>query len=284
MIGTMLLNPATARISIQYLGIQTRLTKETIKKMPDDVNCISLITESGRQSLHHVLHDAATAQDFSPLSPVDCTTDDEWIRNLKTYILSPPQSNGYGCFTDSIRPMPPTPAPIKSHKRTISDIPQFDEDNESIEEMSIDSNSDPDVIDCVNFLIDFVCDEIDVAERFVQAAKAMNITESSTELPPISKFVVSGGGSPNFRDRLKETNHYRRSLPAAFPSSSLPNDVDKLEEQSKSLLVESGSIESKFPPPPPLRLPDNIKRVKCGHRRQDSLQESIFSTPTQDLR
>lgn len=28
----------------------------------------------------------------------------------------------------------------------------------------------------------------------------------------------------------------------------------------------------------------SIKRIKCGHRRQDSLQESIFSQTTQELR
>lgn len=29
---------------------------------------------------------------------------------------------------------------------------------------------------------------------------------------------------------------------------------------------------------------NTIRRVKCGHRRQDSLQESIFNTTTQELR
>ena len=279
MLGTMLLNPATARVSIQYMTIQSRITNETIQSLPSDVNCLSLITANGRQAFHHVLHDATTAQDFTPLPPVDCTTNSAWISDLKKHILAP-KNDAQKAFSDSLHVFPGTPAPIKGHKRTVSDIPQFDdEDNESVGEISIDSNMDPDVVDCVSFLIECVSDEVESPE-FSQTTKAVNVGESSPDAPA-SRFVVSGG-SPTYRDVTKENNsHYRRSLPAAFPSQ---NGKPKSDEQSKSLLIESGSIEPKVPPQPPLRLPDNIKRIKCGHRRQDSLQESIFSTTTQDLR
>lgn len=60
--------------------------------------------------------------------------------------------------------------------------------------------------------------------------------------------------TPTYRDVPKKNNsHYRRSLPVAFPSQ---NGKPKSDEQSKSLLIESGSIEPKVPPQPILRLPD----------------------------
>uniref|UniRef100_A0A914Q1A8 Telomere length regulation protein TEL2 homolog n=1 Tax=Panagrolaimus davidi TaxID=227884 RepID=A0A914Q1A8_9BILA len=289
MLGTMLLNPSTSRVSIQYMTIDSRLTKETIKSMPSDINCLSLVTANGRQVFQHVLHDAATAQDFTPLAPIDCTKNSAWISDLKKHIYTPPTPNN--TFSDTLKVVQQTPAPIKSHKRTISDIPQFDEDNESIGEISVElANADPDVVDCVAFLINKVCDEIEdseyVKERFKQAARGLNIAESSADLPSVNKFFQPIGGSPTFqREIQKDPSHYRRSLPAALPSSNQNNSVDKqIDEQSKSLLIESNSITSKAPSQPPLHLSDNIKRVKCGHRRQDSLQESIFSTPTQDLR
>uniref|UniRef100_A0AC34GI32 Uncharacterized protein n=1 Tax=Panagrolaimus sp. ES5 TaxID=591445 RepID=A0AC34GI32_9BILA len=124
------------------MTIESRLTIETIKIMLSDIHCLSLVTANGRQAFQHVLHDAATAQDFTPLAPVDYKKNSGWINDLKKHIYIPPTTNDI--FSDTLKVMPPTPAPIKSHKRTISDIQQFDEDNESLGEISVELNADPD--------------------------------------------------------------------------------------------------------------------------------------------
>lgn len=53
----MLVNPATARVSIQFVQIQNRITREQLSSMPAEANAISLTTESEKQTFHHVCRD-----------------------------------------------------------------------------------------------------------------------------------------------------------------------------------------------------------------------------------
>lgn len=49
--------------------------------------------------------------------------------------------------------------PSKGHRRTMSDIPQFDEDAESMDSYSLDTSIDPEVVDIVQFLVDSICED-----------------------------------------------------------------------------------------------------------------------------
>jgi hypothetical protein len=53
----MLANPATARVSIQYLSIKYRLTNHDIPSMPSDANCITLSTPNDKQHFYHICPD-----------------------------------------------------------------------------------------------------------------------------------------------------------------------------------------------------------------------------------
>ncbi|KAE9552234.1 hypothetical protein FO519_004543 [Halicephalobus sp. NKZ332] len=284
MLATMLLNPATARVSIQYMQIQNRITKESVKSMPFDVNTLTLVSANGKQAFHHVCRDVTTLMDNAPNIPVNCASNAAWISDLQRYLYSPngPESV-VGGFANSTNTNPPTPGPVKTHKRTVSDIPQFDdEETESLGDLSMDSTIDPDVIDCVAYLIDAVCEQMEQQEQFDAIYdKVFESSDAAVELPRDDQFIVTGAFKPSDR----------RSLPASFATSSPKCNVQ--EEQSKSLLIESSEKEdltkitdaqanhvNSIPPPQQ----PTIKRVKCGHRRQDSLQESIFSSGVQELR
>lgn len=61
----MLLNPATARVAIQFVQVQSRITRDQVPQMPAEANAISLSTmRGGKQTFHHVCRDIET-----PLSP-----------------------------------------------------------------------------------------------------------------------------------------------------------------------------------------------------------------------
>lgn len=47
----------------------------------------------------------------------------------------------------------------KGHRRTMSDIPQFDGDAESMDSYSLDTSLDLDVLECVQMLVDNVCEQ-----------------------------------------------------------------------------------------------------------------------------
>uniref|UniRef100_A0AC34Q1M5 Telomere length regulation protein TEL2 homolog n=1 Tax=Panagrolaimus sp. JU765 TaxID=591449 RepID=A0AC34Q1M5_9BILA len=289
MLGTMLLNPSTARVSIQYMQIQNRITNEQVKSMPKDINSLTLLTANGKQSFHHVCRDVSLIKNGTN-SSVNCTTNAAWISDLKKYLLIPSlnteQTFGFSptliSASSSTTTTTTTPAAIKTHKRTISDIPQFDDEeieNESIGDYLYDSNIDPDVVDCLMNVIDNVIEHLEQEEHFDEVYQS--IIDSNIK----DEFVITG----NFK------NNDRRSLPANF---DIPRKNDKREEQSKSLLIENNDkddikeningimkepiIEKNIihtPPQQPI-----IKRVKTGHRRQDSLQESIFSSGEKELR
>lgn len=57
MLLLMLVNPASARVSIQFVQIASRITREQLPLMPLEVNAVSLTTESGNQTFHHVCRD-----------------------------------------------------------------------------------------------------------------------------------------------------------------------------------------------------------------------------------
>jgi hypothetical protein len=210
----MLLTPATARVSIQFLKVEGRTTRLDVPTLPDDVNAIALSTVSDKQNFHHVCRDIdAPAQDRRIVNPAapwneftffDCTKSDAWIGDLKRHTLmqssdlsdnatptclsagsfvplQPLKSNNSSASINSMEPntmnasliaQPRTPhhskivkqnstnTPtvfVKGHKRTISGIPQFDQDAESVESIILDESVETDIYDLVQQLVDMVC-------------------------------------------------------------------------------------------------------------------------------
>uniref|UniRef100_A0A7E4ZT10 Dopey_N domain-containing protein n=1 Tax=Panagrellus redivivus TaxID=6233 RepID=A0A7E4ZT10_PANRE len=318
MLGVILMNPATSRVSIQYLQLNARITRDELKSIPADVNSLVLETVKSNQMFHHVCRDVASGKPAAtggkpstPKEPIDLCSNAAWVSDLRKLILNPAgcdgsaTTNGLTPTTSTHSAVPQTPGRINTHRRTVSDIPQFDEDTESLGDVSLDSAVDPEVAEVVTFLIESVCDEMDsiedLNERFAQAANSGD--------DPFTRFLPqssSAGGSPinaklratKEEDEVKSNGSVasgkpdRRSLPSALPSESNASTskpaIDRREEVTKSMIDNLGPVNtganSTVSTVPPIKLPENIKRVKCGHRRQDSLQESIFSTTTNDLR
>jgi hypothetical protein len=127
--------------------------------------------------------------------------------------------------------------------------------------------------------------EMDADERFENAISDFYVplkkdstatTQSASVLPALCKEeeepVIE-----RMRDRVEST-------PARYngidPRAALR---DKNGNEDAISVVGSLSTAQPISSISPMR-PDTIKRIKCGHRRQDSLQESIFSTTTKELR
>lgn len=53
----MLINPASARVSIQFVQIQSRITREQLPSLLAEANVIALSTASGKQTFYHVCRD-----------------------------------------------------------------------------------------------------------------------------------------------------------------------------------------------------------------------------------
>lgn len=97
MLYLMLLTPASARVSIQHVQIESRTTRNDVPSLPDDVNAVSLTTSSDKQSFHHVCRDIdVPLSDKTKVNPAapwnefrffDCTRNDPWILDLKRHIL-----------------------------------------------------------------------------------------------------------------------------------------------------------------------------------------------------
>ena len=64
----MLLNPATARMSIQFVQIDSRITRLELPSMPIDANCVILSTINEKQKFYHVCKD-------NDVSPEDTITN-----------------------------------------------------------------------------------------------------------------------------------------------------------------------------------------------------------------
>uniref|UniRef100_A0A1I7SHW5 Conserved secreted protein n=1 Tax=Bursaphelenchus xylophilus TaxID=6326 RepID=A0A1I7SHW5_BURXY len=341
MLFLMLLTPASARVSVQFVQIENRITKYQIPSLPEAVNAVSLTTVSGKQTFHHVCRDIDAPLDenrsCSATAPwnnfqfLDCTNPEKWVQELKAKLLMPPVSEptthdltifaqrpwqsfypstpgeldetNFLDASTAARPRTPTlqesfqtvfqpESATKSgsgftpaHKRTVSDIPQFDQDAESIGSLSLDESIDQEVFEVVQQLIDQICDDelnqSDLQRRLDEDSATESDAESEPELLP----------KPNGIQELEELKE--DDVPGPLPTGlKSPGERKPLYikngTRSEKAPSENGSIAPSTASAPVLnaisRVPDSIKRVKYGHRRQDSLQETIFSTSTQELR
>ncbi|EGT31247.1 CBN-PAD-1 protein [Caenorhabditis brenneri] len=225
MLSTMLMNPVTARISIQYIRQESKLTAEECQAIPNDVAAVTLMTIDGKQRLYHVTgHPAISNSNSSPYDPSEST----WITEVRNRLLrasAGEDSGDCGAASSLLRDTSPENPDV---------LPAFDDDTDSLDTLSMGNESPEDVVkDILAILVDEVCQEYedeDLERERLRAVLMMNSVE-----PTGTSF-------------------------------SLPNDDTEPAEK-----------------PAPI-CPDSIvQRVKKGHRRQDSLQESIFNMTEKDL-
>ncbi|VDM23892.1 unnamed protein product [Toxocara canis] len=264
MVAVILLNPTTARISIQYLSMHNRITKEQIASMPVGMSAVTLLAEGGRHSLHHLCEDLSlgcasrdrkrSQEAVAALEYIRSGQDlPLWYTELRNRLLQAGDSES------SLELSVETNA-TKAHKRTISDIPIFDDDNESVGTMSLDS-VDQSVYDVVQYVVGRVCE---------QSEKILGVDEGGLEehFPRIpSSTTTLNADTP--LDGLSTPHICSPSGPSSFESA-----VSETKSEAVSPRVSECSMVQV----------ENIKRVKSGHRRQDSLQESIFTMTAQELK
>ncbi|EFO95710.1 CRE-PAD-1 protein, partial [Caenorhabditis remanei] len=230
MLSTMLMNPVTARISIQYIRQETKMTQEECGAIPANVSAVTLMTIDGKQRLYHVTNQPALSTNSTSLD--SASSESTWITEVRNRLLraSAGEESGDsgaagGGASGIIRPPSPENTDV---------LPAFDDDTDSLDTLSMGNESPEDVVkDILAILVDEVCQEYedeDLERERLRAVLMMNDVEP------------------------------------AGASFSLPNDDSESSEK-----------------PAPI-CPDSIvQRVKKGHRRQDSLQESIFNMTEKDL-
>uniref|UniRef100_F1KPR7 Protein pad-1 n=2 Tax=Ascaris TaxID=6251 RepID=F1KPR7_ASCSU len=264
MVATILLNPTTARISIQYLTIHNQITKEQVASMPAGLCAVTLLCEGGGHSLHHLCEDPSLSckspdrkrspQATAILERFRSGQDlPAWCIELRNRLLQAGDSDS--CLDLSV-------SAGRSHKKTLSDIPIFDEDNESVGTASLDS-VDQTVSDVMEYMLDRVCHQ----------SKELYRVDSADEHTPHTANSISpqNGSTPLAVDSTSEV------CVTSGPSTNIPqfeSAMTDIENKTLPAVVTEYSVSQS----------DSIKRVKSGHRRQDSLQESIFTMTAQELR
>lgn len=224
MLATMLMNPVTARISIQYVWQEARLTKEQFSSMPSDVSIVTLVTSDGKQRLYH----------FD-----GHVTDGAWQNDLRNRLLL--SSEADSSETEQ--------AGVSTCVAPGGDIPNFDEDTDSLDTLSISMEGvDVGVVETLQYIIDCVAEE-----EYSELDNRQRLEAALASAPPEGGVVV-------FRNDDESE---------AEPSSSASALTSRLRQ-------ESG--ERSAP------LVSDVARFKKGHRRQDSLQESIFSMTEKELK
>ncbi|KJH53289.1 Dopey protein [Dictyocaulus viviparus] len=228
MLATMLMNPVTARISIQYVWQEARLSKEQFPSMPQDVSVVTLVTHDGKQRLYH----------FD--GPV---TDGAWQYELRNRLL-------LSCETSTAEV---EPSALSTCVAVPGDIPNFDDDTDSLDTLSMSMDgADMNVVETVQYMIECVVEEeeseLDNRQRLESA-------------PNFDKIIFDMG----FLSNVPRSDDGLEAVPSAV-SVGLAHENDK---QPSALVSEAISSSYKF---------------KKGHRRQDSLQESIFSMTEKELK
>lgn len=258
--ATMLLNPSTSRVSIQYLNMHRRLNKEKFPYIPPGICAITLLTDGGHQSLHHLCEDVSvTGSNEAKRHLVEASTAFQrlrigeypaWLTELRNRLLQ--EGDDSGTMDLNV-----TSEAQKTHRRNVSDIPMFDDDNDSLETASLDS-LDHDVLETLQYILDCICAQ-EESEMEIQACFAGERSCSHIEMTLISDTHYTQSEISE-KERLSGAEHK-----TASESQSVP-----VVSSWKS--VENGPSIS-----------ENLKRSR-GHRRQDSLQESIFTMSAQELK
>uniref|UniRef100_A0A1I7U1G7 Dopey_N domain-containing protein n=1 Tax=Caenorhabditis tropicalis TaxID=1561998 RepID=A0A1I7U1G7_9PELO len=204
MLSTMLMNPVTARISIQYVRQESKMVTEDCAAIPADVSAVTLMTIDGKQRLYHVTGASSASNE-----------DSTWITEVRNRLLR---------TTAGEDPIMRDTSPESSDV-----LPAFDDDTDSLDTLSMGNESPEDVVkDILAILVDEVCQQYedeDLERERLQAIFMMNDVEPT-------------GTSFSLPDEEK-------------PAPICPDSI--------------------------------VQRVKKGHRRQDSLQESIFNMTEKDL-
>ncbi|CAP27897.1 Protein CBR-PAD-1 [Caenorhabditis briggsae] len=205
MLSTMLMNPVTARISIQYIRQDSKLTNEDCSAIPSDVAAVTLMTIDGKQRLYHVTGSGADS-------------DASYLTEVRNRLLRASAGEE-------------TSEALQAHIIPSTEVlPAFDDDTDSLDTLSMGNESPEDVVkDILAILVDEVCQEYEERERL-------------HDLLNLSNLEASG---------------------ARF-------NLNEHEEQEESPEDRPAPIAA-------------VQRVKKGHRRQDSLQESIFNMTEKDL-
>uniref|UniRef100_A0A1I7XQM3 TFG domain-containing protein n=1 Tax=Heterorhabditis bacteriophora TaxID=37862 RepID=A0A1I7XQM3_HETBA len=161
MLSTMLMNPVTARISIQYVRQEVRLARDQFPSMPVGVSAVTLVTSDGKQRLYHI---------DGPSS------DGSWHSELRNRLLLSSEEEK------------PSAEPPSASACTVSacDIPNFDDDTDSLDTLSISLEGiDPGVVETLQFIIDCIIDEeeseLDARRRFA---------ETLDRVAPVGEAVV----------------------------------------------------------------------------------------------
>ncbi|EPB67077.1 Dopey protein [Ancylostoma ceylanicum] len=224
MLATMLMNPVTARISIQYIFQEARLCRDQFSSLPNDVSVVTLVTSDGKQRLYHF---------DGPVS------EGAWQYDLKNRLLLSSETGA--CEAEQ--------AAVSTCATGAGDIPNFDEDTDSLDTLSISLDGvDGAVVETLQYMIDCVVEEEESEldnQRQLECALA--------NAPPEGEPVI------------------------------FANDDECETETTTASVVASKPRHSSGDRPAPL-VGDSVARFKKGHRRQDSLQESIFSMTEKELK
>ncbi|VDK46299.1 unnamed protein product [Anisakis simplex] len=239
-----------------------------IPSMPSGMSAVTLLAQGGRNSLHHVCEDLSlgtaslnrkrSSEAVEALENIRISQDlPSWYVELRNRLLQ------YG-ETDNSAEVNVEVSPSRAHKRTASGLPIFDDDNESVGTLSLDS-VDPSIYEVVQYMVDRVCEE----ENDKWADRSMN-TEGNMQhhnafTSSRTTNVISDDHSCTAPKLSTESTHFEWS------SSSLSTKEDRrvLQRPSECSLLEGG---------------ETMKRFKSGHRRQGSLQESILTMSAQELK
>uniref|UniRef100_A0A914HFY8 Dopey N-terminal domain-containing protein n=1 Tax=Globodera rostochiensis TaxID=31243 RepID=A0A914HFY8_GLORO len=367
MLTLMLLNPVTTRVSIQFVQMRKRVTREQLSSMPAEANCVALTTVSGKQTFHHVCTDVEQRRHgnaWNNYSYVDCDPRMAWVSDLNKQLLlsdggsnnvngsfsgfSTPVhqqqhghqngwvmmnnngSNNNNCSKNVSSPSPSfdatqmsaqlpqhntsalsmamigsgnTTSSAKGHRRTMSDIPQFDGDAESVDSYSMDTSMlDSEVVEAVQYLVDSVCDEEvdeeeegtkpcidgdeDIGELEELATNMLDQAlldedERSTVTPVVTRRQRQRGGDVQSG---ADGDMFNRSADKRKRCASAVRESTYDQTSLVGSLLGPGDAAAAVPRITSYAGGDTIRRIRTGHRRQDSLQESIFSTGTQELR
>ncbi|CAB3407671.1 unnamed protein product [Caenorhabditis bovis] len=209
MLSTMLLNPVTARISIQYLRQESKLTSETCSSLPSGMSAVTLITTDGKQRLYH-------------LTGPSCADSTSWITDVRNRLLMSSCEDEQ--LPENQRHVSPCPV--------VADMPNFDDDTDSLDTLSLNESVETAVFETLVSILDTLCED----------------EESESET----------------RQRLN-------TMLVAKP----------IEPTGETFNLHEDVVTEKEEKPAPICYP--VIRIKRGHRRQDSLQESIFNMTEKDL-
>ncbi|GMS99570.1 hypothetical protein PENTCL1PPCAC_21745, partial [Pristionchus entomophagus] len=242
MLAVMLMNPATARISIQYVKQEAKVTRSECSAVPTDVQSIMLLAADKRQRLHHLMNEAEQE-------------DGDWMCDLRSKLLA--SSSKESTKTDLFPAAP-----------TQNDVPNFDEEEtDSLDTLSLSMEGhDPVVVETLQWIIDCVVDEeeseLDTQRKFNEAMNKRSAPNSANILPDVVPDSARSDTSVVTANGMTEKEMARVARESVADAPPFPPSV-----------IASPSVTH-----------DGVTRIRRGHKRQDSLAETIFCMNSGDLR